>query len=176
MIAYLKFPFAAAGVAVILFGLLSAPVASAQVAGESSDGVAPDFTLETMDGEPLRLSDLQGRIVVLNFWATWCPPCRYEIPYFIEMQDEYADDVVFVGVSIDEGGWDDVRPFAEEYGINYPLLLDDGVVSEEYGGAYVLPTTFVLDREGRIEVFAPGMVREAELRQVIEMMIVEGRS
>src|SRR5690554_3519895 len=92
------------------------PIAQAQDNGE-----APDFTLQTMDGEALTLSDLRGKVVVLNFWATWCPPCRYKIPYFIKFQEEFADDVVFVGVSLDQNGWDAVRPFAEELGINYPL-------------------------------------------------------
>lgn len=142
---------------------------------DQDNNKAPDFTLTTLDDSELTLSDLRGKVVILNFWATWCAPCRYEIPYFIRLQDEFADDVIFVGISVDDGGWDDVRPFAEEFQINYPLVLDDGEVSEEYGGAYVLPTTFVLDREGRIEVFAPGMVHEDDLRQVLEMMISEVR-
>ena len=134
-------------------------------------GNAPDFTLPTMDGDDLTLSDLRGKVVVLNFWATWCAPCRYEIPYFIRLQEKYREDVAFVGISVDKEGWEVVRPFAEEYGVNYPLLLDDGIVSEEYGGAYVLPTTFVLDRDGNIVVFAPGMVHEEDLTEVLEMVL-----
>lgn len=165
------------GAAILFSGLVFQMLATSASSAEplpSDDNLAPDFALEAMDGATIRLSDFQGQIVILNFWATWCPPCRYEIPSFITLQEEYADDVTFIGVSLDERGWDAVRPFAEELGINYPIVLDDGRVSSEYGGADVLPTTFLIDREGRIEVYAPGMLREAELRQILEMMLERG--
>lgn len=153
-------------------GLVPTPAPSHPVSyAVGGDGNAPDFTLPTMEGDDLTLSDLRGKVVVLNFWATWCAPCRYEIPYFIRLQEKYREDVAFVGISVDKEGWEVVRPFAEEYGVNYPLLLDDGIVSEEYGGAYVLPTTFVLDRDGNIVVFAPGMVHEEDLTEVLEMVL-----
>jgi len=131
--------------------------------------VAPDFTLETMNGEPFTLSEHEGQVIVLNIWATWCPPCREEIPDFIEMQDELEDDgVLFVGVSVDETGWDVVRPFAEEFGINYPLVVDDGTLSSQYGPIRGIPMSFIINKKGQVEHIAPGMVTKQMLQPILE--------
>lgn len=137
--------------------------------GTDSFPQAPDFTLQSQDGEPFTLSDHHGQVIVLNIWATWCPPCREEIPDFIAIQDEMRDDgVLFVGVSIDEEGWDVVHPFADEFKINYPLVVDDGSISNEYGPFYGIPMSFIINRDGEIEHIAPGMVTKEMLQPVLE--------
>lgn len=138
---------------------------------------APDFELPDLDGSPHRLSEWRGRVVVLNFWATWCVPCLAEMPEFVRMQDELRDQgVQFVGVSHDEGGLDDIRPFAERLEINYPLLPDPEMdISAQFGGVQVLPTTFVLDREGAIRASAYGALDRAELLDLLDGLIDPSR-
>lgn len=133
---------------------------------------APDFTRPMMDGGTFRLSDYRGEVVVLNFWATWCSPCRQEIPDFVKMQRELGDDgVQFVGVALDREGFEAVRPFAEEMGINYPIVMDDGRLARQYGGVPTVPTTFVIGPDGVVEGYAPGMITEALLRPELEKLI-----
>lgn len=132
---------------------------------------APDFTLAKMDGESFTLSDHEGKVVVLNIWATWCPPCRKEIPDFIEIQKEMRDDgVLFVGVSVDKEGWQVVRPFAKEYGINYPLVVDDGTIRQKYGPFRGIPTTFIINKKGKVEYVAPGMINREILQPALEKL------
>jgi peroxiredoxin len=112
---------------------------------------APDFSLPDLDGHSVSLSDFKGKVVVINFWATWCPPCRAETPDFVRMQAKYrARGLEFVGLSLDAGGVRDVRPFADEYNVNYPMLVADDRVARAYGGIVFLPTSFVVDRQGKI--------------------------
>lgn len=112
---------------------------------------APEFTLLDIDGNKVSLSDFKGKVVILDFWATWCPPCIAEIPHFIELYDEYKNrGLEVIGISVDWNGQRVVPPFAEESGINYVLLLGDDEVTDLYGGIISIPTTFILDREGSI--------------------------
>lgn len=140
-------------------------------ATEHTEVEAPNFERPTMAGDTFRLSDQRGTIVVLNFWATWCGPCREEIPDFIKLQEEFADDVQFVGISLDQGGFDAVRAYAEEMGINYPIVMDDGAIARKFGGIPALPTTFVVGRDGIIKGYAPGMLTEDMLRPELETLI-----
>ncbi len=113
--------------------------------------VAPSWQLQNTEGKTVKLSDYKGKIVVLNFWATWCPPCREEIPDLVSLQKQYAaQGVVVLGISMDEGGTAKVASFAKKYGINYPVVMGDEKISEAYGGIQVLPTTFIIDRKGNI--------------------------
>ena len=133
---------------------------------------APDFSLKQMNGETFRLSDHRGEVVVVNFWATWCPPCRMEIPGFIKLQKELRDrGLTFVGISLDEGGFDTVRPYAQEMKINYPLVLGRASVVQKYGGVRGLPTTFVVDPEGRIAFARSGFLSEKQLRETLEPLL-----
>lgn len=112
---------------------------------------APEFALASLDGETVKLSDYQGRVVIVDFWATWCPPCREEIPHFVELQQRFGDrGLTVIGVSVDQGGPQVVRSFAQEQEINYPLVMADARVAGDYGGIRGIPTTFIIDRQGRI--------------------------
>ena len=110
---------------------------------------APDFNLKDLNGNPVKLSDYKGRVVLINFWATWCPPCRMEIPHFIELQKKYqGKGFVIIGISRDEDGIDAVKPFVNEFKINYQVLLEDDKVADDYGGIVGIPTSFLVDTEG----------------------------
>lgn len=114
-------------------------------------GKAIDFEMETFDGETIRLSDFEGNVVVLNFWASWCPPCRWEMPFFERMHQEYKDqDVVFLGVAISDT-LENVRAFAEGVGVTYPNGLDEtGEIARNYS-VVSLPTTFFIGKDGNVE-------------------------
>ena len=126
--------------------------------------VAPDFKVETFTGETLRLSDLNGKVVVLNFWASWCPPCRWEMPFFENMWQEYRDrDVVFVGIAMSDT-LENASAFAEEAGVTYPIALD---TTNEIVRAYEilsLPTTFFISKDGFIERRLAGAANEGVLK------------
>ena len=129
-----------------------APTPRTILSTSSTDAeTAPDFEVETFDGETLRLSDLNGKVVVLNFWASWCPPCRWEMPFFETMWQEYRDQgVVFVGIAMSDT-LENVKAFAEEAGVTYPVGLD---TTTEIARAYEvlsLPTTFFIGKDGNIE-------------------------
>lgn len=112
---------------------------------------APDFTLTDINGDPVSLSDHSGKVIVLNFWATWCGPCKMEIPDFIDLQNKYENDLVIIGVSLDQNGPSAVVPFVEKYGINYPIVYGNGQVVQDYGGVRGIPTTFIIDQELNIQ-------------------------
>jgi thiol-disulfide isomerase/thioredoxin len=113
--------------------------------------VAPDFNLESLDGKSLRLSDLRGKAVLLNFWATWCGPCKIEMPWFIELQNQYGSQgLQIVGVAMDDSGKEDIAKFAKDMGVNYPVLLGKEAVGDAYGGVPALPESFFIGRDGKI--------------------------
>lgn len=134
---------------------------------------APGFTRPTLSGDAFRLSDQRGEIVVLNFWATWCGPCRVEIPDFVQLQQELEGDVQFVGVSLDEQGFTAVRPFAERMNINYPLVTATDRIARAYGGIPYLPMTFIIDQQGRVRHLLRGVTTRSRLRPVLLEMIAE---
>lgn len=140
--------FVAVVVAVMLFfGFHTARRARVAPMGQ----VAPDFTLETLEGKPVRLSAFRGQAVLLNFWATWCSPCKIEMPWFIELQKQYGPEgLQVVGVAMDDSSKSDIADFVKEMGVNYPILLGKEAVGQDYGGVNVLPTTFFIGRDGRI--------------------------
>ncbi len=130
---------------------------------------APAFVLPTLDGDTLAMADLEGAVVVVNFWATWCAPCRVEIPDLIAMQEALRDDGVrFIGIALEVEALDAVRAFADEADFNYPIVLDDGDVADEFGGIYALPTTILIDREGLIVHKIPGLVTRSLLMPLLK--------
>lgn len=113
--------------------------------------LAPDFSLLDLDGNKVALSDYKGKVVFVNFWATWCGPCRGEIPEFVELIKNYGDDdFAILGISVDnDKDYDKLPGFVKQYSINYPVLLAEPKVVASYGGIEGIPTTFVIDRQGR---------------------------
>ena len=115
------------------------------------NGIAPDFTLQSLDGKTVRLSDFRGKPVVLNFWATWCGPCKIEMPWFVDLQKQYGPaGLQFLGVAMDDASTKDITEFAESMKVNYPILVGKESVGDAYGGVQFLPETFYIDRNGKV--------------------------
>jgi peroxiredoxin len=134
---------------------------------------APDFTLNTIDGEPLTLSSLRGKTVLLNFWATWCPPCREEMPAFQKVYEEFKDDDFTIVSITDEAGseLDKVFAFREEYGLTFTILLDEyGTINERYY-IYALPRTLLLTPEGVVHKILLGGITEDRLRRELAVLL-----
>ena len=112
---------------------------------------APEFALKDANGQTAHLSDYKGKVVLLDFWATWCGPCKIEIPWFMDFERQFKDrGFAVVGVSMDEDGWNAVKPFLMRMQINYRVLLGNDQIGNLYGGMDALPTTFLIDRQGNI--------------------------
>ena len=134
---------------------------------------APEFTLKDANRTPVKLSDYRGKVVLLNFWATWCGPCALEIPWFIEFEQQYkSKGFAVLGVSMDDEGWNAVKPYIAEHKLNYRVLLGNDTVSQLYGGLDALPTTYILDREGKI-AFPPhvGLINKSEYVQEVQSLL-----
>jgi cytochrome c biogenesis protein CcmG/thiol:disulfide interchange protein DsbE len=128
--------------------------------------VGGDFTLNDLSGKEVSLSDYTGKIVILNFWATWCSPCRQEIPDFVDVFDDYKnEDIQFLGISNEDVYT--LRNFVLKYDINYPILVDDAGVMNNWG-IKGIPTTFIIDREGKIIYKNVGAMTKAQLVNIIE--------
>ena len=120
----------------------------------------PTFTLTDLDGNNVALGDFRGSVVVVDLWATWCPPCRDEIPVLIDLYSQYRDEgLVILGVGLDRGGAPDLVPFVEKYSITYPILVGGRAVSEAYKVTGI-PTTFIIGRDGRIVAKHVGFAME----------------
>ncbi len=112
--------------------------------------LAPEFSLSTLTGEKLNLSDYRGKVVLLDFWATWCGPCTEEIPHFVELQNQYRDQgFQIIGVSMDDSP-EPVREFYRQFKMNYPVVMGDAKTGELFGGVLGLPIAFLIGRDGRI--------------------------
>lgn len=130
---------------------------------------APDFTLEKLNGGNLKLSDLRGKAVLLNFWATWCGPCKIETPWLVEMQNQYGNQgLQVIGVAMDDSGKDEISKFAKDMGVNYPVLLGKEAVGDEYGGVPALPESFFIGRDGKIVDRIIGLKGKAEIEDAIK--------
>ncbi len=157
-------------IAVMLYAASKGPHSG--VVGGGGTQEAPNFALKDLNGNTVQLSDLRGKAVVLNFWATWCPPCKEEIPWFVDLQNKYGSQgLQIVGVSMDDGGKDAVIPFAKEMGINYKVLLGDSEVADLYGGVHALPTTFYIGRDGKVLEYVPGLIGRREMEENIRQAL-----
>jgi thiol-disulfide isomerase/thioredoxin len=133
---------------------------------------APDFVLKDAGGRDVKLSDLKGKVVLLNFWATWCGPCKFEIPWFIEFEKQYKDQgFAVVGVSLDDEGWEVVKPYIEDKKVNYRVVVGTEEVSMKYGGVESLPSTFMIDREGRIASVHIGLQAKSAFEDDIKTLL-----
>ena len=130
---------------------------------------APDFELATLDGQKVKLSDYRGKAVLLNFWATWCAPCKVEMPWFVDLQKQYGKDgLVILGVAMDDSEPPKIAQFASEMGVNYPVLLGTDKVSEEYGNVEYLPTSFYINRQGKIVGKGTGLLGRGEIEENVQ--------
>jgi len=132
---------------------------------------APMFSLSAVNGSILNLADYKGKVVVLDFWATWCPPCRKGIPDLIEIKKQYGDNFEIVGVSVDTETKPDVPGFIKEYGINYPIVYGNMGVYNEYGGIRSIPTAFIINQDGKIFKKYVGLVPKETLVKDINSLL-----
>ena len=164
--------FLVSGIAIFLF---AKPKAEDMKHADFSDTKeAPDFELKDVNGNTVRLSDFKGKVVVLNFWATWCAPCRREIPDFIELQNAYGKDgLQFIGIALDQEGVEKVKPFVGKYKIEYPILIGNSSVADKYGGMDAIPVTLLIDRKGMIRNRYVGMRQKSDLESMVLALMRE---
>jgi peroxiredoxin len=134
--------------------------------------MAPELSLPDRSGRTIRLADYRGQVVLVNFWATWCAPCRREIPWLMALEQTYGSrGLRVVGVSLDEDGWPAVETFVADHAIGYPIVLGNDEVSARFGGINALPTTLLIDREGRIAVTHTGLIDQSEIDAQVAQLI-----
>ncbi len=145
------------------------------LSGSVRGKVAPDFQLKDVAGNNFRLSELRGKAVVLNFWATWCPPCKEEIPWFVDLQNQYGPQgLQIVGVSMDDAKPEAIAQFAANMHMNYPVLLGTDKVADLYGGVEALPTTFYIGRDGKVTKAVFGLAPHREVVDNIRAALERG--
>jgi thiol-disulfide isomerase/thioredoxin len=135
----------------------------------------PPFLVNDLDGQLISTAQLRGKVVIVNFWATWCPPCQEEIPEMMELQKQYQGNLQIIGVSMDDGPAEGVKDFAGKIGMTYPVVMGSDELSQEYGGIPALPTSFVIDPEGRVVQKHVGLypkeVYDQEIRALLGMPV-----
>lgn len=147
---------------------------SAPLHASSKETKLADFETKLLSGETFHLSDQQDKVVLLNIWATWCPPCEEETPDLVDLYEKYRDKgVVFLGISIDEQGASVVKPFVKKYDVTYPITIDDGSIMDKYGPLMGVPTTYIVDAKGNLRYFATGAVTKKEIEPRLEKLINE---
>jgi peroxiredoxin len=148
--------------------------AAAEILPKEGDP-APDFELKDADGKSVKLSDYKGKVVLLNFWATWCGPCKFEIPWFIDFERAYRDKgFAVLGVSFDEDGWEAVKPYIEASKINYRIVVGDEKIDKLYGGkegVSSLPTSYMIGRDGKISSVHVGLVPKKDYEDDIQKLL-----
>jgi cytochrome c biogenesis protein CcmG, thiol:disulfide interchange protein DsbE len=143
-------------------------------ATQAENPLAPDFTLQDLTGHPLTLSSYRGKVVLLDFWATWCGPCREEVPRFVEMQNRYGGrDLQILGVSMDDSP-EPVREFQQNFKMNYPVVMGTAKTGELYGGVLGLPIAFVIDQQGRIRAKHIGATPISTFEREITKLLPDG--
>src|SRR6201984_1324639 len=171
--------FVAAVVAAMLFvGFHAVRRAGGDASADSLDVAgkpAPDFTLQSLDGNNIQLSSYKGQAVLLNFWATWCGPCKIEMPWFVELQKQYGPQgLQVVGVAMDDASPEDIAKFAKDLGVNYPLLIGKEAVGDAYGGIPFMPETFYIGRDGKVVDKVVGLIGKSEIAANVKKPLVKG--
>ncbi len=148
---------------------------SSDVVASGSRKPAPALSLRDADGKTVKLSNLKGRVVLLDFWATWCTGCKLEIPWFMEFESKYGTKgLTAVGVSVDEEGWKTVKPYLAQHPISYPIVLGDiDLLEKTFRLPASLPVTLLIDRNGRIAKTHPGVVEREEFEKDIQLLLAE---
>lgn len=144
----------------------------------ASDAVArpeaPDFALRDLEGKTVKLSDFDGNVRIVDFWATWCPPCRKEIPHFQTLHETYGDKgLTVIGISLDKNGVEAVKPFAEQVKMTYTSVIGNPQIGQAYGGIQYIPTTFVIDKQGRIYQKYVGFNDYATFERDVKTLLAE---
>ena len=162
------------------------PVKAASLKPDKERHAAPDFALKDADGKTVRLSEYKGKVVLVDFWATYCGPSKIEIPWFMDFERKHKDQGFSVlGIDMDDEGWDAVKPFVSDVGINYRIVVGNDATADKFGGIEALPTTFLIDRQGRIADVHVGLTSKSEFENAIEQLlqapahgggIIEGRA
>ncbi len=162
--------------ALLVFGIkMARRRASQPVASTATGQLAPNFTLKSLDGKTVKLSDYRGKAVLVNFWATWCEPCNVEMPWLVDLHKKYASQgFEILGVAMDDIGEKGIAKFAQEKHVDYPILIGDDPVGDAYGGIPFLPGNFYIDRSGKIVDKAFGLKGKAEMEQDIQKIIASG--
>jgi peroxiredoxin len=131
----------------------------------------PDFTLQDSNGAPIKLSEYKGKVVLLDFWATWCTGCKEEIPWYMEFAKKYEHSgLAVIGVSVDQEGWTVVRPFMRDKQMNYPVVLGDDNLAKRYN-LTSMPLTLLIDREGKIAVSHAGVVDKTDFENKLRRLL-----
>jgi cytochrome c biogenesis protein CcmG/thiol:disulfide interchange protein DsbE len=162
----------------IAAGAMCLVAAATMLHGQSTEAksrkAAPEFALKDAQSAPVKLSDYRGKVVLLNFWATWCHGCKLEIPWFMEFEKKYkGGGLEVIGVAMDDDGWKSVKPYAEEKKMNYAVVTGDEDLGKLYG-LDSMPMTVLIDREGRIAATYSGMVDREKCESEIRMLLQEG--
>ena len=155
----------------LAFGIQKSRHTSSQEhgAGQLQGQPAPDFALASLDGKTVKLSDFRGKAVLLNFWATWCEPCKVEMPWFVELQKKYGPQGLQVlGIAMDDSGAKEIGDFAKKMEVNYPIVIGKESVGDQYGGIPYLPSTFYIDRDGKVVDRIFGLVSRSEIESDIQ--------
>ena len=135
---------------------------------------APDFSLTALDGKTVKLSDFRGKAVLLNFWATWCEPCKIEMPWFVDLQNKYGPQgLQVVGVAMDDASPKEIAEFSHKMSVNYPVLIGKDAVGDQYGGIPYLPSTFYISRDGKVVDRVFGLVSRSEIETNIQKALAQ---
>lgn len=155
-------------------GYMMWPQAAALVGVGGGGDPAPSFRVATLDGQVVSLDDYRGDVVLVNFWATWCPPCRFEMPGFQDVYESRKDQGFHVvGISMDQTGPSGVRAFLDQKGITYPVGMVNSEVFNAFNGPRTLPASFLIDRRGRIRHQVTGVFAEVALAQAVDRLLAE---
>jgi peroxiredoxin len=145
---------------------------AASISGNATGQLAPGFELKDLAGNNVRLADYHGKVVLLNFWATWCPPCKEEMPWFVDLQQRYgAQGLQVIGVAMDDADQKTIASFAQRLGVNYPVLLGKESTAQAYGDVQFLPDTFYIGRDGKIVSHVQGLINRKDIEERVKQAL-----